>query len=220
MNIKPFVFSTAVLIFLGAGCVSAIGGPTDDVDLDATPDAGNVPWTAHNSTITNGIDEALLGTWELIEQEVVGRTNPFAGDRVTFRADGTMTTDYANEKTSRLPECVVSGTVGGTFQVDLEINLDVVDAQPAPDLDPSSGAVTSLLYVTRERTNPEVTCPSQTPGFSVTSNSPTLPLGTGRAVMRNGSPVVLYTYEMDDDWKSLVVTQESPSAIYTYKRIQ
>ncbi|MBI2485073.1 hypothetical protein HYW18_02925 [Candidatus Uhrbacteria bacterium] len=208
----------AILLLLGAGCApstTTIDTSVDVADPDDLPES-DAAWTAHNSIITDGVDEALVGTWVLAEQKVAGVTNPFAGHYLTFSADKTLSHDYSTERTERLPSCTVGGMVAGTFFSELEVDLDVVG--DTGDIDPSSGAVSTLLYVTRDRQNPEVECPGS--DVVVQSNTPTLPLGTGP--LRTGSmgSGVRYTYEMDDDWQTLVVTLDQPSAIYTYKRIQ
>jgi hypothetical protein len=217
----PVGISVLSLVLLGAGCSSA---PSDDffTSCDTT--------TSHDSCVTDGADEALIGTWHLVSQTLSTSSgtivNPFAGRTTVFEI-GTITLiddagnesdvidlqyseNYSTEETDDVSvggitsSCDVSGLLGGTWSVESNIDLDAYDEE-SDEAPPSINE----LHIWYDGGSPSVICDAG--GTSITSNNATTPLGVG--VTTGDPPYVAYTYSMDESWSNLSIVLDMDSGI-------
>ncbi|NQV12464.1 hypothetical protein HQ524_03795 [Candidatus Uhrbacteria bacterium] len=207
MNIRFARLGTLLLSFalIGAGCNVVPQVPCDTI-------------TGHGSCVSDGVDEALIGSWSLVSQQVFtpagSITNPASGRTLNIAADGSYTEDYSTETMpdgtalSIVSHCDILGLLSGAYEV--ESNLDL-DFDPPVDV--------AELHVVPNGGSPQVKC--QADGIPITSNASTSPLGVGP--VEGVPPYVLYTYTMDDAWSQVVITQTNTIVnlknIYTFKRI-
>ncbi|HJN85123.1 MAG TPA: hypothetical protein QF873_02285 [Patescibacteria group bacterium] len=192
------------VVLVGAGCTI-----TPPVSCDTT--------TAHDSCISNGVDEALVGSWTLQSQQVFtpagSITNPASGRTWNVADNGTYTEDYSTETLpdgtalSVTSHCDILGLLSGSYEAESNLNLDV---DPPVDV--------AELHVVPNGGSPEVKC--QADGSTITSNAATSPLGLGP--VEGVPPYVLYTYTMNDSWDRVIVTQTNNIVnlrnVYTFTR--
>lgn len=171
-------------LLIGAGCVSgsiSIGG--DDCEYE----------TSYGSCLENGVDSALVGSWQLVSQSLetpAGNiTNPFSGRTTTFSDDGSYSENYNTETTDDVTVQGITSTcdIVGLLEGDWEAFTE------------------GELRVTPDGGSPQVTC--QATGSVVNSNAATTPLGFGPASA--AEPYVVYSYQFSEDLTELTVVQEN-----------
>jgi hypothetical protein len=203
------------LLFIGAGCSITPYGNSFGSCVITTP------W---GSCIDeNGVDDSLLGTWQLTDQTISGPagsvSNPFTGRLLTFRIDtleddtddssipeiathGSYSEDWSTESGgdvttvgSIASECVVSGTADGGWSAWSGLDLD------NPDSDGNFPTV-STLDISPAGGGPLVECNAG--GSTVTSTAASTPLGTGPSTLSIPGGGVEYTYSVSGDMLVLV----------------
>lgn len=207
-----------VIIF--SGCVTSTPATTSSTSAtsDIIDDTVNhcILLTSHESCIENGVDEALIGSWQLKGQSISSPAgsidNPFAGRTLTFSENKTYSENYSTEKADDqtmagiTSHCDVLGTLNGDWSADTYSDLDV-----------SPTMVVNSLLITPNGGTPTVKC--QATGESISSNQASTPLGVG---FSTGGPVE-YTYELNINWDILTITQENPYSntknIYTFVKL-
>ncbi len=192
------------VVLVGAGC---------SVD-NSTACVTDTSW---DSCITDTqADTGLIGTWTLVEQQLVTPTdiisNPFNGRTLTFTANGTYNgyvEDWSGESknttiTAGTPsvthntECDVEGTLGGSWAA-----IDVANPE--------------LWIVPDGVGSPEVKCKNSTfagDGIEVESNAASTPLGIGRPETGpTGNLYVKYNYSIGEGGTLLSIVQELPGGV-------
>lgn len=215
---KKFLFLVFFVIIF-SGCVTSTTTTTSPTTSPATTattdDTVNhcILLTSHNSCIEGGVDEALLGSWQLKDQSISSPagsiTNPFSGRTLTFTDTKTYTEDYSTESvedqtmTGITSHCDVLGILNGTWSADTYSDLNV-----------SPAVIVNSLYIIPNGGTPTVKC--QATGEAISSNQASTPLGIG---FSTGTPVE-YSYKLNADWSVLTIIQENPYAntqnVYTF----
>ncbi|MBT6253633.1 hypothetical protein HOI83_00120 [Candidatus Uhrbacteria bacterium] len=204
MRITKIGMMLVSVMLVGAGCTI-----TPPVSCDTT--------TAHDSCISNGVDEALLGSWTLVSQQVStpagAITNPSKGRTLTFDNAGGFTENYSTETIpdgtalSVVSTCEITGLLSGSYEVESNLNLDV---DPPVDV--------AELHIVSGGGSPTVKC--EAGGSTVKSNAASTPLGVGP--VSGSPPYVLYTYTMNDAWNQMTIVQTNNIVnlqnIYTFTR--
>ena len=229
--------SLALVIFLGISCTdddstgnsTTTNSPTDtdDFDLDQLcADTGSSTTTPHGTRICGGIDSALLGTWKLQSQTVVGSSLRLAeGRTLTFYSGKSYMEDYNSEKLEKMTvntpdgsvseQCKSSGSNTGNYHVAFKINDD--------------DSVALFLEVDRDANlDPEgikATCAESPGSTEVTSTVPSNPLGQGMiASACDGSLLsghcVRYGYTITGDGSILTITSiDGPATTYVFNKV-
>jgi hypothetical protein len=237
MTLSKLLFIAAFSMILSTG--SAFAGlqvppadpQEDDFDLDTIED--NSVYTSHHSTINpQGLDTALIGTWQLsrvfLDLPQLQRAFPTKGRTLTITADGHFSEDYSTAHFTDeaaganaplphgLKSCAetaeFSGSSSGIMQVEAYYDLDV---EPSDEDD----RVRFSLFVRRNTgVRPKIVCPGSSANAMTTAVSP--PLGTGRADPTPEGPRLFYTYSISEDWKTLeMATTRQPHLRYTFVRL-
>ena len=184
------------VILLGAGCST---GPLADCYAET-------PW---GSCIdSNGIDEALLGTWTLQSVNINGLTHPFNGRNTIFQVDtlgnatyGSYWEDWAPELkhngAAGIPnECDSIGVGAGSFRTEVDVDLDNYD----PNNPPATPVIGTLkIYPSGS----DVTMRCEATGIEIEVSGNTPPLGTGPAKFDSHGAHMPYTYVVSEDWSTL-----------------
>jgi hypothetical protein len=182
--------------------------------------------TEWNSCVdTDGVDEALLGSWTLKGQTVSTAngdiTNPFKGRTLTFIKDsivmtdelgndtvikhGTYMEDWSSESASDksmsgvTSGCDVLGTAGGNWNATYELDPATVNNAQA--------SVVYKLQITPDGGTPKVTC--QATGVAINSNLASTPLGVGPTSSNATTTFVEYSYSVNPEWNLLTVQQDN-----------
>ena len=212
MKYLSFTIALGALVLLGAGCGSQIACHYE------------TPWDS--CVDSDGIDEALLGTWTLKGQAVQAPNghvldNPFTGRTLTFghaMVDveddhgnfistnvGSYVEDYSTERVDDqtaegvTSSCDVLGTLAGQWRTDfVPVPVDPNDPNTAYEIE-------WVLQVTPGGGTPTVKC--QADGTPVKSNQASTPLGVGVADSNYLGPYVEYDYQVSNDRTLLLIEQ-------------
>lgn len=196
--------SLSVLIVL-AGTVVLGAGPaiaSSDLDLDGT--------TPHGSSISNNMDPALIGTWNVLQVQLEGSAGqvmvfPTHGAQVTWLDSGSFKVDYTLETNGPRATDIVAGemvsptTATPVSTCKMQITgeaIGVVQVYWKENSGQEAPEMRARLDMSAS-TRPEVKCE----GFSeVIGNMVTPPVGAGRAMgIGTGDPYVPYYYAIDLD---------------------
>lgn len=226
-----------VLILSGAGCLTTTNTANStvntssaaDVDLDALCDVttGAVSTTTpHGSTTCGGADPALIGTWKLQSQTVVGTNLRLEeGKTLRFTANKVYWEDYSSEKLEKVSvntpdgpaseQCKASGTSSGPYYVSFE-----TDDSGNAAMFLESGKDANL-----DADGIKVTCDEGPSGMPVVSTSPSQSLGVGKITggqcnIDPSGPCVKYGYTITNNGNTLTITSiDGPAMTQVYERI-
>ncbi|MBU1178095.1 hypothetical protein KJ903_02645 [Patescibacteria group bacterium] len=237
--LPALVLVLALVVFTGASCnedsstednsTSDEATETTDEDFDfdqLCADTGSSTTTPHGTVVCGGIDSALLGTWKLKSQTVVGSSLRLEeGRTLTFYSGKSYMEDYSSEKLEKVTvntsagaaseQCKASGNNTGSYHVTFKINDD--------------DSVNLFLEVDRDANlDPEgikVTCDEGPAGTEVTSTVPSNPLGQGKTASScdgnfPSGPCVRYGYTISGEGSILTITTiDGPSATYVFNKV-
>jgi len=218
------------LVFMGASCGSTIS--VDDTSDEVASDfiencpvgANFLGETPHGSVLCDGVDSALIGTWQLTSQVVMGqslRLEEDQGRTLMIYPMRAFVEDYSTEAYEKMSvnspdglvvsQCFGSGTSGGNYYVSYT-------------LDGNGEVSTMTLEADRDMgvNELEVTC--EGPGASTSASSTSVPLGSGAGSYSCDGDFdhgcVLYEYNMSADGSQLIVSTASGAAMtLTFERI-
>lgn len=229
-----------IMLFLGASCGDSENGNTndgnandevaeEDFDFDTLcADAGSSIHTDHGSMVCAGMDEALLGTWQLQSENVVGSdlrlegTPPNAEGRTdTFASDGYLMEEYDTEKLEKMSVDTPDGTIEEQCSVE---GYNSAKYWVTFEVDDNDKATTYLETSRDLYEGPEVACNQGPGGLGVAASTASTPLGTGATAPScegdfSGSPCVTYQYTISDDGQVLTLNSTNgPDVTFTFQK--
>ncbi len=233
---KILLLTGLILVLAGAGCTPSTTPAPDDISEEESADdadtiaqeseiPGELPYeqTGHGSWIyTNGVDEALVGTWILDSLTIGGQSMLSRGHTLNIAPGATWQTDYSTQEwtgpTHPLGSCTYSGSTQGTFFADTEVDLDQ-STDLNGDGDITAEEVVMVNYVEFAKSsvgNVKVDCESEGE-VEVSGNNMSLGTGPGYAGGHDLA-AVQYQYTMSQDLSTLSIHLVDLSIVYTYIR--
>jgi len=193
----------------------------DDSDFEAD----YFQYTEHGSRINLvGVDEAMVGTWELDLLEIAGGAveSPFFGHTMTFSTDSTVSQNFATEQydgaAASISDCEISGSTSAYGRTVVSY-LDSVDEEG----NVIDTTVLTYFNIYNKTGGSEVECTGLS-GDTVSSSHQSAQLGTGPAESDSFGVHVPYYYEMSESWDFLTLYLGEPDdgayiAKYNYSRL-
>lgn len=210
-SLYHFLAPLAMIVVLGSGCAS-----TNPIVYITTE---------HNSRVSvDGVDEALVGTWELDEMKVAGGAakSPFFGSTMTYSFDGSLTQNFTTEQYDggavNYEDCQISGALMAQTYVDVDF-IDSVD----DDGNIIERSAATYLNIYDPTGGANVECPGPAGNVIATAHQ-SAELGTGPFASDSRGNHVPYYYELDPNWYILHLYLGEPDdgaylAKYSFSRL-
>lgn len=230
MHRSSLAFLAVALVFTGISCDTETVEPDVPPDSDFAYDESDFPadyfeYTEHDSRVSLlGIDEALVGTWELDSLYLAGGSvkSPFFGHTLTYSPDGSISQNFSSEQytggASGFADCIISGGSLATGRTEVSY-FDSLD----DDGNVFDSLAMTYLKVYDKTGTAQVECEGLS-GDTIGTSHQSAELGTGKFESDSYGIHVPYYYELDPTWSILTLYLGEPDdgvylAKYSYSRL-